>query len=272
MISTSMARCIPARKDSATSFSMVVPASIQATQPTVKAHSGQIRELSLLVNDLKRLCRHGKDLDILSGASAAKWKDAENIIALASPDEESSEEIDSSRAGAHSDRSNVDDRFVDEGFDARSLDHGGEEIPDEPEMSKTTVVRERQVVRRRSVFSPDDDIFGGSWPTADEQPKSERPHTPDQFRRSNKDSAVIATVIEAMQQQRLVATPVRNVAPSKPPDSKLFFDTNSLQELVKRASHLRDSLSDIVRRAEALDPEPCRHTTARASITAHIRR
>ena len=246
-------------KDSATSFSMVVPASIQATQPTVKAHSGQIRELSLLVNDLKRLCRHGRDLDITSGSSAAKWMDAENIIALASPDEDLPEEEEDAadETSRPFERPPVEDRFLDEGFDARSLEHA-ESTPDvpEPEMSKTTVVRERQVVRRRSVFSPEDDIFGGSWPATDEYMKPERPHTPDQPRRPNRDSAGLSTVIEAMQQQRLVATPVQNVAPLRPPDSKLFFDTNSLQELVKRASHLRDSLSDLVRRAELLTQSP----------------
>ncbi|KAH8888580.1 hypothetical protein GQ53DRAFT_724607 [Thozetella sp. PMI_491] len=245
-------------KDSATSFSMVVPASIQATQPTVKAHSGQIRELSLLVNDLKRLCRHGKELSILNGPAAIKWKDAENIIALASPDEEdSADDEDSVHSSPRFDRVAVDERFLDEGFDAQSLGHTEDifDVP-EPEMSRTTVVRERQVVRRRSVFSPEDDIFGGGWPTGEDHARPSRPHTPDQSRRANRESAVISTVIEAMQQQRMIATPVKNVSPAKPPNSKLFFDTNSLQELVKRAGHLRDSLSDVVRRAELLTLSP----------------
>ncbi|OIW25033.1 hypothetical protein CONLIGDRAFT_622490 [Coniochaeta ligniaria NRRL 30616] len=247
-------------KDSATSFSMVVPPSIQAIQNTVKVHSGQIRELSLLVNDLKRLCRHGKDLDILDGSSAAKWREAENIIELAAPDDDEeeddlqlpTEQVDELEA------SSIDERFLDEGFDASSLERKpsyNSFIAGEPEISKTAVVRERQLVRRRSVFSPEDDIFGTNWPLPEENGSPYRPRTPDQSRSSNRDSAMISIVMEAMQQQR-AAEPVRRRSPVKPSQSKLFFDTNSLQELVKRASHLRDSLSDIVRRAEVLTQSP----------------
>ncbi|KAK3350077.1 hypothetical protein B0T25DRAFT_570670 [Lasiosphaeria hispida] len=244
-------------KDSATSFSMVVPASIQATQPTVKAHSGQIRELSLLVNDLKRLCRHGRDLDILHGTLSMKWKEAENIIALASPDEEAAEDLDSAGSCADSYRSKGHSTHRDGGFGGPAINYPSDpfEVP-EPEMSITTVVRERQAVRRRSVFSPDDDIFGNSWPSAEDSAKSTRPHTPETPISHNRNSAVISSVIEAMQQQRATSDSVRNASPCKVSDAKLFFDTNSLQELVKRAGHLRDSLSDAVRRAELLTQSP----------------
>ncbi|KAK1759592.1 hypothetical protein QBC47DRAFT_111444 [Echria macrotheca] len=243
-------------KDSATSFSMVVPASIQATQPTVKAHSGQIRELSLLVNDLKRLCRHGRDLNIMHEPLVPKWKEAENIIALASPDEDGDDDLD--WGGQSTKRENEkDDRFPDKGFDSRLLD-GSEDpfnIP-EPEMGKTTVVRERQVVRRRSVFSPDDDIFGTSWPLTEESSRLTRPHTPEAPAPSPGRNSAISTVIEAMQQQRSISDPVKSLSPMKASDTKLFFDTNSLQELVKRAGHLRDALSEAVRRAELLTQSP----------------
>jgi len=248
-------------KDSATSFSMVVPPSIQATQTTVKVHSGQIRELSLLVNDLKRLCRHGKDLDIIDGSSAAKWREAENIIELAAPDDDDEEDEDLQPPAEHVDEfdaASIDERFLDEGFDAASLEHKPSFNSfriEETEMSKTAVVRERHLVRRRSVFSPEDDIFGNNWPLPEEGGSPHRPRTPDQSRNSSRDSAMISIVMEAMQQQR-AAEPVRRRSPVKPSQSKLFFDTNSLQELVKRASHLRDSLSDIVRRAEVLTQSP----------------
>lgn len=247
--------CSPGGKDSATSFSMVVPASIQATQPSVRAHSGQIRELSLLVNDLKRLCRHGKDLDILNGPAAAKWAEAENIIALASPDEDEPDDLGSSKPSVDFDRSKIDDRFLEEGFDGSFLDLGDDPfgIP-EPEMSKTAVVRERHSPRRRSVFSPDDDIFG-NWPLAEASAKPAWPRTPDRTSSPNRNSAVISTVIEAMKQQRSKADTAK-ATPAKTPDTKLFFDTNSLQELVKRAGQLRDSLSDAVRRAELLTQSP----------------
>lgn len=245
-------------KDSATSFSMVVPASIQATQPTVKAHSGQIRELSLLVNDLKRLCRHGRELNILHGPTAEKWKEAENIIELASPDEDDPEETGPTTPSIEVEAPKADERFSDGGFDTPSparLDDPFE-VP-EPEMGKTTVVRSRPATRRRSVFSPDDEIFGNSWPLPEDGLKPPRPHTPENAPpASNRNSAIIATVIEAMQQQRSISDPIKSLSPRKPSESKLFFDTNSLQELVKRAGHLRDSLSDAVRRAELLTQSP----------------
>jgi len=248
-------------KDSATSFSMVVPPSIQATQPTVKAHSGQIRELSLLVNDLKRLCRHGRDLELLHGPLTPKWKEAQNIIALASPDEDGPE--DAPTPSVSSGGTDEDPRFIAFGWDARDMDSplASHEDPftiAPPEMGRTTVVRERQVVRRRSVFSPDDDIFGTGWPIADDAARLTRPHTPEMAAPSPGRNSAISTVIEAMQQQqqRSISDPVKNSSPMKASDTKIFFDTNSLQELVKRAGHLRDSLSDAVRRAELLTQSP----------------
>ncbi len=250
--------CSPGGKDSATSFSMVVPASIQATQPSVRAHSGQIRELSLLVNDLKRLCRHGKDLDIINGPMSVKWAEAESIIALASPDEDEEAELASAKPSLDLDRVKLEDQFLEEGFDGPLLDHldAAFEFP-EPEMSKTAVIRERHSPRRRSVFSPDDDIFG-NWPLVEGSATPARPHTPSRGSSPSRNSAIISTVIEAMKQQQRSSSGGRVKSPptTKSPDTKLFFDTNSLQELVKRAGQLRDTLSDSVRRAELLTQSP----------------
>ncbi|KAK4237689.1 hypothetical protein C8A03DRAFT_34351 [Achaetomium macrosporum] len=246
----------PGGKDSATSFSMVVPASIQATQPSVRAHSGQIRELSLLVNDLKRLCRHGKDLDILDGPMAAKWAEAESIIALASPDEDEPEDMGSNKPSVDFDRSKIEDLFLEEGFDGPLLDHADDPfgIP-EPEMSKTAVVRERHSPRRRSVFSPEDDIFG-NWPLMEGGATPARTHAPSRCSSPSRHSAVISMVIEAMKQEQKSASHRVKSTPAKSPVAKLFFDTNSLQELVKRAGQLRDMLSDAVRKAELLTQSP----------------
>ncbi|KAK4103277.1 hypothetical protein N658DRAFT_307331 [Parathielavia hyrcaniae] len=261
--------CLPDGKDSATSFSMVVPASIQATQPSVRAHSGQIRELSLLVNDLKRLCRHGKELEILRGPMSTKWAEAESIIALASPDEDEDDDLSSTRPSTDLDRSKIDDRFLEEGFDGSFFDHTDDpfDFP-EPEMSKTAVVRERHSPRRRSVFSPDDDIFG-NWPLTEGTTTPARPRTPSRCSSPSRNSTIISTVIEAMkQQQKTVLDRVKSPAPKPTPNTKLFFDTNSLQELVKRAGQLRDSLSDAVRRAELLTQSPA-GTPRRERLSRH---
>ncbi|CAK7225037.1 hypothetical protein SBRCBS47491_005755 [Sporothrix bragantina] len=293
-------------KGPSSSFAMIVPASIQATQPTVKAHSGQIRELSLLVNGLKRLCRHARDLNIVD-ESPALWKEAENIIALASPDEDLSEttaakttktaaatsstpssakaaaienDSDVPRASIEFDVSDVEDQFLSGGFDSEARNSFDDDpfdtsdfaqapsTPPPPEMSRTAVVRERPNTRRRSVFSPDDDIFGGGWPQAEDKAHSpvrheakealRRPQTPNRFTTTNEtpDSAMIESIMEAMQQQRSASAPIRKSPVKQSSTSELFFNTNTLQELVKRANTLFHTLSDLVRRAELFTQSP----------------
>ncbi|KAM6533049.1 hypothetical protein FALCPG4_006078 [Fusarium falciforme] len=229
-----------------------VPESIRATQPSVKAHSGHIREFSLLVNDLKRLCRHGRDMDILDGPQSHLWEEADGIIALASPDEESLDEDDDqkSTSSINFDAFDIDERFGDEGFDAHSMDRLDAAFDGhEPAMSKTAVVRERHSPRRRSVFSPEDDIFG-NWPLTDNHQPSRpsRPRTPENRHSKAHDvSGVVRSVIGAMQHR---------VSDQAPNDGKVHFDTNSLKALVKRAGDLRDSLSDIIRRADQITQSP----------------
>ncbi|CAK7270292.1 hypothetical protein SEPCBS119000_004014 [Sporothrix epigloea] len=288
------------------SFAMVVPASIQATQPTVKAHSGQIRELSLLVHGLKRLCRHARDLNIVD-ETPALWKEAENIIALASPDEDLYETAamkatkasaatavtdasvkkaapgsDSSvpRASIEFDVSGVEDqilsgqcshesptRFEDDLFDTSDPTQRLTS-PTPPEVSRTAVVRERPHTRRRSVFSPDDDIFGGNSPRAGDKSYSaerieakeahRRPQTPHRSVGTNEtpDSTMIESIMEAMQQQRSASAPIRKSPVKQSPASELFFNTNTLQELVKRANSLFHTLSELVRRTELFTQSP----------------
>lgn len=245
-------------KDSCRSF--VVPEPIQASQSSVKAHSGQIRELSLLVNDLKRLCRHGREMDMLGGSHAGSWKEAEGIIALASPDED---DIMDTVAGNNTSSPDVEipadvsDRYLDDGFDAASLIRSEDTFDfTDINISKTGVVRERQSPRRRSVFSPDDDIFGGgnAWPLPNDVPLPERPRTPDNrvIGGHGEDvTGIVKTVMDAMQ-HRAPSTP------AAPHNAKVHFDTASLKALVKRAGDLRDLLSDVIRRADAIAPSPAR--------------
>ncbi|SPO02713.1 uncharacterized protein DNG_05388 [Cephalotrichum gorgonifer] len=251
-------------KDSCRSF--VVPEPIQASQSSVRAHSGQIRELSLLVNDLKRLCRHGREMDMLGGTHVGLWKEAEGIIALASPDEDDMMGTVTGGPAASSPHAeisaDVSDRFVDDGFDAASLARSEDAFNfTDITISKTAVVRERHSPRRRSVFSPDDDIFGGGgWPLSNDGPLSERPRTPDNriIGGGGEDvTGIVKTVMDAMQQHRYhrsASTPVAAGAQN----GKVHFDTASLKALVKRASDLRDLLSDVIRRADAIAPSPAR--------------
>lgn len=287
---------VRAGKIGASSFAMIVPASIQATQPTVKAHSGQIRELSLLVDGLKRLCRHARDLNIID-ESPSLWKEAENIIALASPDEDlaettvnkttkvpaSDDDRDVPRTSIEFDVSVNGDHFQDDGFDDGTL-HGLEadsfiasearQLPSTPppDMKRTAVIRERHTARRRSVFSPEDDIFGGGWPATDEnspansnanspphqEREEQRPQTPAKLTSTAEapDSAMIESIMLAMQQQRSSSAPIRKSPIKQASTSELFFNTNTLQELVKRANSLFHTLSDQVRGAELITQSP----------------
>lgn len=234
-----------------------VPESIRATQPSVKAHSGQIREFSLLVNDLKRLCRHGRDMGLLDGPYKSLWKEAEGIITLASPDEDEEEGDKHSDFSLDLDPFDADERLLRDGMDAASLDKLDAAIDSHPAMSKTAVVRERPSPRRRSVFSPDDDIFGFN-PTADTRApsaKTSRPRTPEPGSRKQPDvNGVVRHVMEAMQQRTAAAMAPQ---PSTKSD-RVHFDTNSLKALVKRAGDLRDILSDAIRKVDQITQSPAR--------------
>jgi hypothetical protein len=62
---------------------MRVPQSIIDRQASVHGQFGQVQEFMLLVEELKRLRIHGAALDLLEGPSSHIWDDAENIINLA---------------------------------------------------------------------------------------------------------------------------------------------------------------------------------------------
>jgi hypothetical protein len=219
-------------------LSMIVPVSIQATQPTVKAHSSQIRELSLLVNDLKRLCRLGREMNMLGGSSTKLWREAEGIIALASPDE------DGTDAGLGS---------------PTTGENGDVDISDASSQLKLAVVKERPVARRRSVFSPDDNIFGNRAQIDDLEADS-RPKTPEQQTDMGpyNPSSVARSVMETMQLRWRQPGEEDEDEEDDLSHGRLNFDTNSLRELVKRAGDLRDLLADQVRKAEHITNSPVR--------------
>jgi hypothetical protein len=234
-----------------------VPERIQATQPSVKAHSGQIRELSLLVNDLQRLCRHAREMDLLEGKHRSLWKEAEGIIALASPDDDELEGDHDCSSSVDMDAFEAHDRSFEEPADLASLEKLDAALDGhEPVMSKTAVIRDRPSPRRRSVFSPDDDIFGVSWSLPEDQAlpnRHNRPKTPEpRLHKPNDVNGVVRTVVEAMQQSSIQESLAENLNASK----RMHFDTNSLKVLVKRASDLRDVLSDAVRRADQIANTP----------------
>lgn len=237
-----------------------VPESIRASQPSVKAHSGQIRELSLLVNDLKRLCRHGRDMGLLEGSQRALWKEAEGVIALASPDDETMDDDNASNPSVDLDAFDSKARQGDQRPKTPQAEQqfhvGSPKL--EPSIAKTAVLRERHSPRRRSVFSPDDDIFGGAESLADKKasstPKKPSQHAPQTPERLADVNGVVRTVMEAMQHR----TDSDVIPDTGKPSRKVQFDTNSLKALVRRSGELRDALSDIIRRTDQLTQSPAR--------------
>lgn len=252
---------------------MLVPPAIQASQENVVGHVGQIREVCMLVEDLKRLRLLARDKDLLNGSSAPLWKEAEGIIALAVPDEE-----DPTLSPTHSPTSVlfgsevVDERFVEHGPDAEDISRP--EAPFEVlnrHGQPTGLVYDGDTVRRRSVFSPDDEIFGNgptlTSPTTTEYlrppPASSRPSS------MKASSEYARSVMQTMHQTRSTSDPLLSELTYQS-SNKMPFDTTSLRDLVHRASVLRNKLSDIIRKSDGPYQTP-ESSPKRASSPAFTR-
>ncbi|TVY36287.1 hypothetical protein LOCC1_G008235, partial [Lachnellula occidentalis] len=236
---------------------MLVPPAIQASQASVVGHVGQIREVCLLVEDLKRLRLLAKEKGLMAGISAPLWKEAEGIIALAVPDEE-----DLTLSPPHSPSSVITDRESSNDDDGDSvLDVELSIKPESPyelltrNGRSTGLVYNGGTVRRKSVFSPDDDIFGAvnnSSPTRDHL----RP-PPTLTRPSSIKSAsnVARSVMETMHQHRATSDPLLKEMAAQSSE-KMPFDTTSLRDLVHRASLLSRTLADLIRKSDGRSPSP----------------
>lgn len=232
---------------------MLVPPAIQASQENVVGHVGQIREVCLLVEDLKRLRLLAREKDLLSGSSAHLWKEAEGIIALAVPDEE-----DPTLSPTLSPTSVI---FGSEAVDEISMDQEDEpegiERPNAPlevlnrQGRPTGFVYDGNTVRRRSAFVPDDEIFGAGpvlGPPANKEyllPPSNSPR-PSSVKTS---SEYARSVMQNMHQTRSTSDPLLGEL-TQQSLNKMPFDTTSLRDLVHRASVLRSKLSDLIRKSD----------------------
>ena len=236
---------------------MLVPPAIQASQENVVGHVGQIREVCLLVEDLKRLRLLAREKDLLTGQSAHLWKEAEGIIALAVPDEE-----DPTLSPPQSPTSVIfdpeDEMDVDEERDVEIIKR-----PEAPlevlnrHGRPTGFVYDGNTVRRRSVFVPDDEIFGAGPalnPPANREyllPPSNSPR-PSSIKSS---SEYARSVMQNMHQTRSTSDPHLGEL-TQQSLNKMPFDTTSLRDLVHRASVLRSKLSDLIRKSDGSSHAP----------------
>ncbi|KAL2010181.1 hypothetical protein VTN00DRAFT_5988 [Thermoascus crustaceus] len=193
-------------------YGMKVPQAIMERQASVQGQFGQVQELTLLVEELKRLRLQANVLHIVHGPSNELWKEAEGIVNLATVDDEED--------GCSLPQSPSSPTFSFIDFEEES-----------PSTNKT---RKRNSIEvRRSSFSG--------------QTTSSSSTTPG---RSHKESSVQAkSVLEAIYQQRGSRDPLSADANGHP-QQKLPFDTQSLRDLVVRAGVVTRALKEIIRKAE----------------------
>ncbi|PVH86098.1 hypothetical protein DL98DRAFT_450927 [Cadophora sp. DSE1049] len=239
---------------------MLVPPAIQASQASVVGHVGQIREVCLLVEDLKRLRLLAREKGLLNGPSATLWKEAEGIIALAVPDEEDpalSPPPHSPASVVFETEASEDDDYHESGPDGEDL-----ETSDAPfevlnrHGRPTGFVYDGNTVRRRSVFSPEDDIFGaGLMNSPPVRDHLRLPSTSPRHSSMKSASDVARSVMETMHQHRSTSDPLLQTLASQSPN-KMPFDTTSLRDLVHRASVLSRTLADLIRKADGNSQSP----------------
>lgn len=241
---------------------MHVPPAIQASQANVVGHVGQIREVCLLVDDLKRLRGLAREKGLIHGPSADKWREAEGIIALAIPDEEDPTLSPPQSPSAYS-RKTASRSGHRKSMTLDSL----EESHDGP--AKLPKALEP---RRQSILNMEDDIFGAALPKASSlEPRPALGPIQGKRHHSHMDSTEVArSVMENIHQHRTASDPTVNRCST--PGNKMPFDTTSLRDLVQRANALTRALSEIIRKADGLTSSPSRdHREKRDSSPAFTR-
>lgn len=236
---------------------MLVPPAIQASQANVVGHVGQIREVCLLVEDLKRLRSQASERGLLHGPSASLWKEAEGIIALAVPEEEDDKAPSRPQTPPQIEIDGVvvPPKFRDVGPDLEEMEM--ERIQVLNRRGKATpFVYDGSTVRRRSALPPDDDIFGAGSLHSPPSRDHLRPPSVSARHSSLQTPADIArSVMETMHQHRSTSDPLLQNFTSALP-KQMPFDTTSLRDLVHRAGVLTRTLREEIRKADGISQSP----------------
>ena len=202
------------------SSGMLVPRAILERQASVHGQFGQVKELTQLVEELKRLRQQATGQGIVYGQSAELWKEAEGIINLATLDDEDREFLPPQSPNSPN---NEFDPFEDDSPAGRR--------------------------RRRSVLLTSQD----EAPRTSQQPSpaGSKLTTPPSGRPRKESAAKAKSVLETISHNRNdFETPFDH---SKTVQKKLPFDTTSLRDLVTRAGVVTRALKEIVRKAEPPD-------------------
>ncbi|OJJ44824.1 hypothetical protein ASPZODRAFT_18385 [Penicilliopsis zonata CBS 506.65] len=194
---------------------MFVPQAIMERQASLHGQFGHVQELTLLVEEMKRLRHQASLLQIAKGPSSELWREAEGIVNLATVDDEEhypspprspsslTFSFNDSEEEAHP-RPNSADRNSGESWQTPPSEHTGSNSP---------------------INSPDRLVK--DLPA---RPKS---------------------VLDMIYQQRPACEPL-HLDVKGPPPQKVAFDTQSLRDLVVRAGVVTRALKDVIRKAEGV--------------------
>ena len=221
---------------SSNSTGMLVPRSILERQASVHGQFGHVKELTLLVEELKRLQQQAATQGIMQGPSAELWKEAEGIINLATVDDEDQEFLPPRSPNSPS-------------FDFDAFD---EDSPAAQSRRKSGISSSRG--DRSSGAETLSNPPTPSQTPSQSSPEKLNPETPPPTSRPRKESAAKAkSVLENIHQQRSRHDLAILEQSSQ---KKLPFDTTSLRDLVTRAGVVTRALKEIVRRAESSPATP----------------
>lgn len=210
------------------SSGMLVPRAILERQASVHGQFGQVKELTLLVEELIRLQQTAIFHGITKGQSAELWKEAEGIINLAIEDDEEQKAL-----APHSSQSPSAD-----------FDFSDDESPSQRSRQWSGILSSKNDHASTIVDLASSQSFSRS------QQETSRLETPSPSARPRKESAAKAkSVLEQIHQQRSQYDPA--LLDSKVTQKKLPFDTTSLKDLVTRAGVVTRALKEEVRRAES---------------------
>ncbi|KAL4879811.1 hypothetical protein BJY04DRAFT_90105 [Aspergillus karnatakaensis] len=194
--------------------SVIVPPAILERQASLHGQFGQVQELTLLVEELKRLRHQASFLDIVRGPSNDLWKEAEGIVDLATLDD----------------------------------DDNNQSPPRSP--SSLTFSFDESEGESSHINDPWKRASGESWKASFLENPTNHPNMssfPDHMVHPTKTNSVL----DLIYQQRLSQAPA--TFESHPARSKkLPFDTQSLRDLVIRAGVVTRALKEVVRKAEGV--------------------
>ena len=213
---------------SSLSSGMLVPKSILESQANVHGQFGQVKELTKLVEELKRLQQHARLHGIIRGQAVELWKEAEGIINLATVDDD-----DHNCSVPHT--------------PSTDFDFSDDEAP--------TIRQPWSVMNTLKEGLAGSEEHQSPMQVTAKSPEPLHMETPSPGPLSRKESTAKAkSILENIEHQRAPYEVYLTDSGSTP--RKLPFDTTSLKVLVTRAGVVTRALKEEIRKAESRSESP----------------